>query len=35
MNIFQGLMTKAWAKSVKSRRDAEMASISGPCGLAG
>ena len=35
MNIFQGFLTKTWTKSVKSRRDVEMASISGPCGLAG
>src|SRR3546814_11345473 len=35
MSIFQGFSTKPWAKSVKSRRDAEMASISDPCGLAG
>ena len=28
MNIFQDFLTKSWTKSVKSRRDAEMASIS-------
>src|SRR3546814_8057924 len=40
MSIFQDLPTTPWAKSIKSRLplnwgDAEMASILGPCGLAG
>jgi hypothetical protein len=34
MNIFQGSLTQPWTKSVKSLRDAEMASISPPRGLA-
>ena len=34
MSIFQGSLTQPWTKSVKSRGDAEMASISGPRALA-